>query len=297
MTKRIVSLLLCAVLCMACLPALAGGERVLYDMTGREVKLTGPVERIVVLDAADCEILYAIGAGEMIVGRGEYCNYPEEAASVPVVNSGSGMNLEQIIALQPQVVVLTKMGQTIEHNESLERAGIRAIVTDAQSIDGVYDCIRLMGELTGKTENAQLLINDMRARLEAVAGKCENTGKTVYFEVSELKWGLWAAGGDTFMDEAAKILGLTNAFGDVSGWQAISEEQVLSRDPDYIITTTMYFGEGAAPVDEILGRTGWSDLKAIQNGHVYNADNDEITRPGPRLVDAIEDLYAAVYGQ
>ena len=129
-----------------------------------------------------------------------------------------------------------------------------------------------------------------------VKAKAENTGKTVYFEVSPLQWGLWAAGKGTFMDELAEICGLTNAFAEVDGWGEVSEEQVLAKDPDYIVTTSMYWGEGPTPVEEVIGRAGWDQLKAVQNNQVFNADQNEITRPGPRLVDAVVSLYEFVYG-
>jgi len=88
------------------------------------------------------------------------------------------------------------------------------------------------------------------------------------------------------MDEIATMCGLTNIFSDVNGWAEISEEQVLIRNPDYIVTITMYFGEGPTPVEEIMGRTGWGSVSAVANGNVYNADSNEISRPGPRLKDA-----------
>ena len=118
----------------------------------------------------------------------------------------------------------------------------------------------------------------------------------MYFEVSPLEWGLWTSGADTFLDELAQIVGLTNAFSDVTGWAEISQEQVLARDPDYIVTTAAYYGEGELPVDEIVAREGWQDLKAVKNGAVYNADADMTSRPGPRLLDAAQDLFDFVYG-
>ena len=91
-------------------------------------------------------------------------------------------------------------------------------------------------------------------------------------------------------------MGLTNAFSDVTGWAEISQEQVLARDPDYIVTTAAYYGEGELPADEIVSREGWQDLKAVRNGAVYNADADMTSRPGPRLLDAAQDLFDFVYG-
>ena len=286
MNKKILSALLAlALLC----PALCSAETLtVTDMTGREVTLGAPAKRIVALTAANVEVLYAIGAGDTLVGRGEYCNYPAECLGLPVVNSGAGTNVEQILALQPDAVIMDTMAQTVDQVEALESAGIRVIVTKEAGIQGVYDAIALIAQVAGREAEGEALIAQMKeafAALSPVGG-----GKTVYFEVSPLQWGLWTAGTGTFMDEIAAMLGLTNAFADVEGWGEVSEEQVLSRDPDYIVSTSMYYGEGPTPVEEIVGRDGWDGLKAVKNGQVFNADYDAITRPGPRLVDAAQAL-------
>jgi iron complex transport system substrate-binding protein len=268
------------------------------DMADREIELDAPADKIVALTASDCEILYAIGAGETLVGRGEYCDYPEEIASIPAVQSGSETNIEQIIALAPQVVIMSTMAQTVEQVSALEKAGIKVVVSDAQDIEGVYEAITLIGAIAGKNDEAQTVITTMKDKFEAIKAKVTvNSGKTIYFEVSPLEYGLWAAGGGTFMDEIATMLGLTNAFADVDQWGEISEEQVIQRDPDYIITIAMYYGEGPTPVEEITDRSGWDDLKAVKNEAVFNLDSNEASRPGPRLADAAATLYKLIYGE
>ncbi|MEG1810721.1 MAG: ABC transporter substrate-binding protein [Clostridia bacterium] len=268
----------------------------LTDMAGREITLSAPAERIVALTASDCEILYAVGAGSTLVGRGEYCNYPAEALEVKSVQSGDETNIEQIIALEPQVVLMSTMAQSTEQIAALENAGIKVVVSDAKTIADVYTAIEMIGELVGKKAEATAVIDGMKKTFADIASKVTGNGeKTVYFEVSPLEYGLWTAGSNTFMDELAAMLGLKNAFSDVDGWAQISEEQVLENDPDYIVTISMYYGDGPTPVDEIMGRTGWQKLKAIKNGAVLNADSDEISRPGPRLADAAMILYSFVY--
>ena len=269
----------------------------LMDMYGREVVLDASATRIVALAPSDCEILCALGAEDLLVGRGAYCDYPESILDVPVVETGENTNLEQIIALQPQVVLMADMAQTAEQVQALEDAGIRVVLSDANDIEGVYTAIRMIGQLTGLEGEAEALVADMQATFDGIAAQSEETGKTVYFEVSPLEYGLWTAGANTFMDELASLCGLTNAFADVEGWAAISEEQVLERDPDYIVTISTYYGEGPTPVEEIMGRAGWEGLTAIQNGDVFNADSNEISRPGPRLKDAALALYAVVSGE
>ena len=264
------------------------------DMTGREIRLEEPAERIVALTASDCEILFAIGAGDKLVGRGEYCDYPAEVFNVPSVQSGYDTNIEQIIALQPQVLLMSTMAQTDEQVAQLEAAGVHVVVSDAQDIEGVYTAIQNIGALMGKSENADKIVAEMKegfADLAARAAGGEQEGKTVYFEVSPLEWGLWTAGKGTFMNEIAEMLGLKNCFDDVDGWAGISEEQVLERNPDYIVTITMYFGEGPTPEEEIMSRPGWGEVTAVANHAILNLQNNELSRPIPRLLDGAQMLF------
>lgn len=296
--KKLVSLLLALMMALCCLPALAEGTAVtLTDMTGREVVLDAPATRVVAITAANVEVLYALGAGDVVVGRGEYCDYPDEALALPVVKSGAETNVEEILALEPDLVIMDTMAQTTEQVAALENAGLKVIMTKENGIDGVYEAITLIGAAVGKDAEAASLVDSMKAAFADIAASAENTGKTVYFEISPLQWGLWTAGKGTFMDELATMCGLTNAFADVEGWAEISEEQVLERDPDYIVTISMYYGEGPTPVEEIKSRAGWDALKAVQNDAIFNADSNEVSRPGPRLKDAAEALYTFVTGE
>ena len=269
----------------------------LTDMTGREITLDAPAERVVALTAADCEILYALGAGDLLVGRGEYCDYPAEVLDVPSVQSGYDTNIEQIIALEPQVLLMSTMAQTDEQVQQLEAAGVRVVVSDAQDIEGTYTAISMIGELVGRQAEAASIVESMQKTFDEIKANAGDGTKTVYFEVSPLQYGLWTAGSGTFMDEIANMLGLTNCFADVTGWGEISEEQVLERNPDYIVTISMYFGEGPTPEEEILSRTGWENVTAVKNGKILNLPNNELSRPAPRLADGAKALYDFVYGE
>ena len=297
---KILSLILVVVLLLCLTLSSALGEAsspvTVKDMKDREITLDAPATRIVALTAADCEILYALGAGDTLVGRGEYCEYPEQVKEVPSVQSGLTTNIEQIVALKPQVVLMGTMAQTKEQVSALEAVGIKVVASEAANIAGVYTAIELIGAVTGKTAEANALVESMKASFEEISKKAAGDGtKTVYYEVSPLQYGLWTAGSGTFMDELATMVGLKNAFADVQGWGEISQEQVIERDPDYIVTISMYFGEGPTPVEEIKSREGWQDLKAVKNGTILNADSNEISLPGPRLVDAAQTLFQFVY--
>ena len=262
------------------------------DMTGREIILEEPVTRVVALTPSDCEILYAVGAGDTLVGRGEFCDYPQEVLSVPVVQSGANTNLEQIISLKPQILLMNKMAQTEEQAEALEKAGIKVVVSDAQNIEGVYESISIIGTLMNRGTEARAVIDSMKETFAEVSAKASDfVGKTIYFEVSPLEYGLWTAGSGTFMNEIAEMIGLKNCFADVTGWCEISEEQVLERNPDYILTVAMYFGEGTRPEEEIMNRKGWENVTAVKNGAILNLYNNELSRPSPRLADGARMLF------
>ena len=271
---------------------------VVTDMMGREIKLMEPATRVVAVSAAVCEILYAVGAGDTLVGRGTYCDYPAEVLDVPAVESGYDLNVEQILALEPQVVLMSTMAQSQEQIDALEAAGIQVVVSDAQDIAGVYTSIEMIGKLMGKEAEAAKVVEDMKATFADLAAKATGDGsKSIYVEVSELQWGLWAAGKGTFYQEVIEMLGLKNTFEDVDLYAEVSEEQVLERNPDYILTITMYFGEGPTPVEEIMGRKGWENVTAVKNAAILNLPNNELSRPAPRLAEGAQMLFDFIYGE
>jgi len=271
----------------------------LTDMTGREVWLPAPATRVVALTAADVEIIFALGAGDKLVGRGEYCDYPPEALEIQSVQSGFETNIEQIIELEPELLLMNKMGQTEEQITQLENAGVVTFVSDAQSIEETYFAIESIGALMGREAEASALTADMKAVFAEFQEKALAAGagqESIYFEVSPLEYGLWTAGTETFMNEVADLLNIRNIFDDVEGWAEISEEQVIERDPDVILTVGMYFGEGPTPTESILARQGWENISAIRSESILNLTSDELSRPGPRLADGARMLYEFVYG-
>ena len=157
--------------------------------------------------------------------------------------------------------------------------------------------VNMIGTLTGKQAEAASIVESMQKTFDEIKANAGDGTKTVYFEVSPLQYGLWTAGSSTFMDEIANMLGLTNCFADVTGWGEISEEQVLERNPDYIVTISMYYGEGPTPEEEILSRTGWENVTAVKDGKILNLQNNELSRPGPRLADGAKAMYDFVYGE
>jgi len=266
------------------------------DLAGNRVELAAPAVAVVALNAGDCEIAYALGAGTALIGRGEYCDYPREARDLPQLQTGDDLNIEQLAALKPDLVLASRVFQSQEQIDALVNAGLTVAISEADTIEQVYGSIAMIGALLGREAAAAALVGEMRQAFAAIAPPAGQGGQTVYFEVSPLEWGLWTAGTGTFMDEIARMMGLANIFADVAGWTEVSQEQVLERNPDYIVTVTMYYGDGPTPDQEIMSRPGWEQVRAVAEQRIYCADSDSITRPGPRLMDAARDLYAFVYG-
>ena len=295
MSKKLVSLLL-AVL-MLCTAAVSLGEDTavtVTDMYGREITLTEPATRIVAMQPSDCEILCAIGCEDALVGRGQFCDYPPSVLELPEVQSGANTNIEEILALNPQVVLMNDMAADETQVKALEDNGVKVVVSQATDIEGAYYAIRMIGTLMGRDAEAEALVADMQKTFDEIRANSKAEGKSVYFEISPLQWGLWSAGKNSFMNELAEICGLTNIFADQEdAWLAISEEQVIERNPDYIISIA---GMGDTAVEEILGREGWGVITAVQNAQVFNADSNAIARPGPRLKDAAIELYNFING-
>ena len=294
MSKKLVSLFL-AVLMLMCIPAaLAENSSVtVTDMFDREVTISGPVNRILVLEPAECEIVCALGGEALLVGRGAFCDYPASVLALPALQSGSLTNIEEVLALEPDLVIMNGMDHPKEQVDQLESNGIQVISTYAANIEETYECIRLIGAAIGKQTEAEALVADMQATFADIRAKSPQTGKTVYSEISPLQWGLWSAGSSTFMHELAEMCGVTNIFADLTGFSAVSEEQVLALNPDYIVLMN---GMGETSVEEILARGHWADVTAVKNGAIYNDVSSIMTRPAPRLKDAALALYNLVSG-
>lgn len=274
----------------------AGGDTLeTTDARGNPLTLTRNPQRIIVIDPAMCDILYAIGAQEQIVAVGSYCEHPEEVASKPKVGAYDSLNVEELVALTPNLILFGTMSTDEAKVEALTQAGIEVAVFPGDTIQDAYFCIKTLGELTGKTTQAQSVEDDMRASLKAISdlGVQQTEKPTVYIEISPLDSGLYSCGAGTFQNELTAMAGGRNIFADQDGWIAVSEEQVIQLNPDVIISTTQY--DGYDPTNEIPSRAGWENLSAVQNGRVYYMDPTLFALASPRLVVGAETAYALLY--
>jgi len=275
-------------------PAAAPGKYTVTDSRGVEVSFESVPEKIVSLLPSNTEIIYALGLGDKLVAVSTYCNYPEEAKGKTQMDSGSKTNVEALIGLDPDIVLMGKMAQTDAQYKQLEEAGIKLIVTDANNIADAYVMIEMLGKTFRVESKATALVDEMKKAFadirEQVKGK---PAGRVYVEISPVQYGPWTCGKGTFQDELLTLVGAKNIFDDIEGWQKVSEEQVIERNPDFIFTTDMY--SYPDPVAEITGREAWSRTTAVKRAKVFLTDGDQLARPGPRLVDAAKELVSIMY--
>lgn len=267
------------------------------DDFGREIFLEGPAKTIVVSQPSSAEILAELGLKDRIVGRGEFVNYPEDLEEIEMVGSGQSLNAEKIIELDPDLVVLDEMDKAEDIVKQLEDAGLAVMVSGPKSIDEIYKNIEDLGLLTGEEEGAKDLVENMKSSFDELKAKVEDVeiGPSAYFEISPLEYGLWTAGNNTFFAEIADMLKIENSFDDLDGFAEISEEEVIDRNPDIIITTTAHY-DGPSPEEEIIARPGWDGITAVANENVHAVNSDVFSRPGPRLIEAAQSLFDIAYG-
>lgn len=260
------------------------------DMAGREVTLNGTPGRVVALSPSACEIVFALGAEEALLGRSEGCDYPWEAADLPVYSLDTEAETDRLLAEQPDLVLVDELGPYADAAARLETAGVPLVFCGANTLEETYASLRLLGEIFGAGGQAEDLVRAMEEVFTALGEAPIVGGKTIYFEVTEPPQ-LRTAGRGTYLDDIARLMGLQNCFEDREGWALVTEAEVAARDPDFILTVVPFSGEGAAPEEELVIRDAWQDMGAVQALNVIAMPENELSRFGPRLADGALLLY------
>jgi len=261
------------------------------DGVGNVITLESEVQRIISLAPNHTEILYALGLGDRVVGVTEYCNYPPEAAVKPKVGDFITIDLEQVVGLEPDLVLATTMHMA-ETVPALQERGIVVFVLDPQSVVAVLESIQKIGQLTGREDEAEALVADMQARIAAVQEKVQGAPRPKVFW--ELGPELFTAGPGSFVNDLITLAGGENVAADAdSPWPQLSVEAIILKDPDVIVLADHNYGQTVEMVKE---RPGWEDIRAVREGNVIEiADDDIVSRPGPRLVEGLEFLARAFH--
>lgn len=250
-----------------------------------------PVKSIVSLAPSMTEILFAIGAGDMVVGRTKYCNSPAATTAIKTVGSLYEPDLEGILNLKPELVIAgTHMNTDVM--TMLEKANIlTATQKSPEKIDQIYTLIENLGIITGKDYSARALVSSLKGKVERITAIAKSIPaserKSIYYVVGTGK-SEFTAGSDTFISDIFTRAGATNVAADTTGW-AYTLEKLISHNPEYL------FGEGWAK-DSMQKGSNYAALSALKNDKFIIVDGNIFSIPGPRVIDlgmktVIEKLY------
>lgn len=266
------------------------------DDIGRQIVLTAEPARIVSLAPSNTEILYALGLGPKVVGNTNYCDYPEEAKQCYKVGGFEDPSLEKIVAVKPDLVFAADI-----HMQSLkvmEDAGLKVVVLNAKTLEGVFGNIQLVGKSSGVEDRAVGLIQELQGRVDAVSAKVDlvpvGQRPLVYYE-------LWyepymSTGKDTLIAQLIRLAGGINMTDDnIEQYPKLSEEVIIKRNPAVMINS---YGHGSGALitpEQVAARQGWSQLDFIKNNRIYTIESDLVALPGPRIVDGLETMAKVLH--
>ncbi len=265
------------------------------DDYGRVVTIKKYPQRIISLSPADTEILFALGLDARIVGVSDFSDYPEAAKTKTNVGAYDTPNIEQIVALEPDLVIATE-----EHEveiQQLESKGITVVAVNPKTVAQVLTTITLLGQITGQDEEAVTVVTGIQQRIDAITARTKSLTGVQRPRVFVVIWHdpIWTVGADTFHDELIRMAGGTNIAGNLSGYTTISMEDVIADNPQVIIAG-IGMGEGTSlSLDAMQTDERLSNTDARINKAVYGANMDIVSRPGPRLADALELFFSLIH--
>jgi len=271
----------------------------LTDGLGREVKLTGPAQHVVSLAPSNTEILFAIGAGSQVVGRDEFSDYPEEAKSIASVGGSMGQySAEAIVALKPDLVLAAEIN-TPELVKQLEDLGLTVYyLKNPTTLEEMYNNLGIVGQLTGHDVSG--LVDSLKARVKAVDEKIAPLSyrPTVFYEIDATDASKpYSYGPGTFGDLLIQRAGgenLVSLAGITDAYPQVSLEQIVKTNPAVIILGDAQWG---VTVESVETRPGWEGVAALTNKQIFAFDDNLVSRPGPRLVDGLEQLAKLLHSE
>lgn len=288
--------LICLFLACACSTGRPAREnatatREITDDAGRRVSLPERVDRVISLAPNLTEIVFAVGGGDRLVGNTTYCDYPAEAKAIAKVGDSLQPSLERVIALRPQVVLISTASQLEVFTQQLHNQNIAVFVTDPHDLEGIFRTIEQVGQILGQTEQANQVVKKLRERTSAVEQAVKD-GKPVriFYQVSREP--LYTLGKDAYLTDLIRRAGGVSVTADVPGaWPRYSNESALAARPEAIILPTGgSMGAANSTVTDALRNS-----PAALAGRVYKINDDYLARPGPRLIDGLEAMAHALH--
>lgn len=270
--------------------------RTYIDDIGRRVSIDKIPQRIVSLAPSNTEILYALGLEDKVVGVTEYCNYPETAKAKPKIGGFTTVDIERVVALEPDLILAARI-----HEETvipaLEKVGLTVFALVPKTLDGVLDNISLVGEITGKSQEATRLVTSLEERIKAITDKTQALTEAERPRVLYLTWHdpLWTAGLGTMEDELINKAGGENIAHDLVRHKTIDLETVIHRNPQVIVVITGHGEAQDLPFYYVKNEPRLGTTEAVMAGRVHQIDADIFVRPTPRMVDGLEQLAKFIH--
>lgn len=255
----------------------------LTDSYGEEVTLDKVPEKIVSAAPNMTELVYKLGAGDKLVGRTKYCDYPEEALNVESIGTLKTPDIEKIISLEPDLV-LASTHFNEENAQKLENAGIKVLsLYEENNVDGVYTMIDTLGKALNKQSEADKTIEEMKSTINEVTEKVSKLeAPTVYYVVGFGDGGNYTAPENTFVGQLIKLAGGNNIVPASDSW-SYSLEALIEADPEIIVV-----GEGLK--ESFKSAPTYNNLTAVKNDKVYEIDNNLLDRQGYRNAEGVKKL-------
>jgi len=264
------------------------------DDMGRQVTIEEVPQRIVSHVPSITETLFALNLGEKVVGVSDYCNYPPEAQLKASVGNYFNPSIENIVALDPDLVLTDGHSENINQLDSI---GITFIVLDPKDIDGILKDIRLLGKITGTEEEASSLCSHIEERIALVLAKVADaaTVKVFYiFDATDLN-NPWTAGPGSFIDSLITMGGGENVAAKANNaWSQFSIEEIVSADPDVILIDASH-GSAVIAASELGEHPAWSKITAVEQNRIFTVDGDLVNRSGPRIILGLEEVARALH--
>jgi len=261
------------------------------DEAGRIVQLPAHINRIVSLAPNLTEIVYAVGAGDRLVGDTVYCDYPAEAKHVTKIGDTTHPSIERIIALKPQIVLVSTASQLENFTRQLDEQKIAVYVTNPRSLEQIFHSIETLGDLFDQHNQAMTLAGDLRRRAQTVENAVAHTNPVkVFYQVSGEP--LYTIGRDAYLTDLVKRAGGISVTGDVpTAFPRFSDEAALASRPEAIILPT----GGSMGTANSTVALALRNSPAVLNNRVFRINDDHLSRPGPRLVVGLEEIARALH--
>jgi iron complex transport system substrate-binding protein len=271
----------------------ANAARMVTDEVGRRVAIPAHVKRIVTLAPNLTEIVYALGIEGRLAGDTDLCDTPPAAVRKPHVGNPQNPSLEGILALHPDLVLASTSINRVETVDALEKMGIAVYTSDPHTVRGMLESLARMADLMGAEKQGADLVARLRQRLDAVQARVADSPPAhVLFVVWEQP--LITIGQNTFIADALRWAGAESVITSDHNWPQISLEEVVRLQPEYIVFTSSHGSASGGDLASLRKKPVWRGLEAVEMGHVVEV-SDEMARPSPGLVDAIEELARKVH--